>query len=165
MKKQTKHVRKGWLNLIDWDGKTELQSTLDAIFDGLVCPQHHQEATRNFSNHNYFLPILAECGRTAFVGPKKDVTIMFRKLASSLLGSRKRQQISLSKEFLNSFNAIWSFSLVPAPASQLSQRVHSLLHSGVLQEWDVISTSVATLGSKIESAVIQEESKKPKIYH
>lgn len=150
------------LNLIEGNGKPKVQSKLDAIFDGLVCPPHYEDARENFSNPDYFLPILANCGKTAFVGPKADVMKMFRKLANALLGSERRQQISLSKDFLNSFSTYWAFMRVPVPASQLHIRIHSLWHSGIIQEWEAIAAFSPGIRTELEAALIFDERRKPK---
>lgn len=133
-----------------------------AVLDKVIWP-NNSSAMFGWSDSTAYLPLLARCGKQAFVGYHREVEILSQKLSGTLLSSGKNKEVvSLSKESFSQVGPAWNLQGIPMPLANIFRRVHLLWQSGLMDVWDALSLRIQTWNTTLANAVSSYQAKMPK---
>lgn len=100
-----------------------------------------------------YLPLLAKCGREAYIGQRKEVSVMSQMLSSILLKNGKStKKVSVSTESFSKVGPSWLLEYVPVPSTHIFMRVHMLWQSRLMDLWNGWSVRIETWNASRDNA-------------
>lgn len=117
---------------------------------------------RKWVDPKSYLPRLAKCGRQAYDGHFREVTMMSQLLLNILVKQSKSQKVVVvSKDSFAKVGPTWYLRNVPVPSSYLFTYVHLLWQSGLTRLWEDWSLRIEMWNTTRDTEIMAYRAKLP----